>query len=106
MEKILDTDLQHYRFLSALELLPGGKQAVLVCSMADMEQNNYRSDLHLLDVATGKTKALTTRGDARSFAPYGSQSVIFPAIREEGDRQKIAQGDLLTVFYQIPFAVH
>ena len=103
MEKILDTDLQHYRFLSALELLPGGKQAVLVCSMADMEQNNYRSDLHLLDVATGKTKALTTRGDARSFAPYGSQSVIFPAIREEGDRQKIAQGDLLTVFYQIPF---
>ena len=50
MEKILDTDLQHYRFLSALELLPGGKQAVLVCSMADMEQNNYRSDLHLLDV--------------------------------------------------------
>ena len=103
MEKILDTDLQHYRFLSALELLPGGKQAVLVCSMADMEQNNYRSDLHLLDVATGKTKALTTRGDARSFAPYGSQSVIFPAIRGEGDRQKIAQGDLLTVFYQIPF---
>ena len=57
MEKILDTDLQHYRFLSALELLPGGKQAVLVCSMADMEQNNYRSDLHLLDVATGKTES-------------------------------------------------
>ena len=34
MEKILDTDLQHYRFLSALELLPGGKQAVLVCSLS------------------------------------------------------------------------
>ncbi len=72
MEKILDTDLQHYRFLSALELLPGGKQAVLVCSMADMEQNNYRSDLHLLDVATGKTKALTPGATPAALRPMAA----------------------------------
>lgn len=103
MEKILDTDLQEYKFLSALEVLPGGQQAVLVCSSADMEENNYHSDLCLLDVATGQYKALTTRGDARSFAPYSENSVIFPAVRAEADQNKMANGQLLTVFYEIAF---
>lgn len=103
MQKILDQDLQDYRFLSNLHIMDDGKRAVLACAQADLEQNSYPSDLYLLNLTDGRKRRLTSRGDASSFAPYGENSVIFPALREEADKKKIAQGELLTVFYEISF---
>lgn len=104
MEKILKTDLQDYSFLSALKLMDGGKQAVLVASRASIDENKYNSDLYLVDSKTGSTRRLTAGADARSFAPWGENAVIFPAIRREADRKKIENGELLTVFNKIDFA--
>ena len=101
MEKILDQDLQDYRFLSNLRLLEDGRRAVLACARADLEQNSYPTDLYLLNLENGQKRRLTGLGDASSFAPWGENSVIFPAVREEADKKKIAQGELLTVFYEI-----
>ena len=101
MEKITDRDLQDYRMLSQLQILPGAKQAALVVTQMDFEQNAYLSDLYLLDIATGKHKPLTSGGDVRSFAPYG-KNLIFPGLRQQKDKDAIAAGDLLTVFYEIP----
>ena len=103
MEKILDQDLQDYRFLSNLRLLEDGRRAVLACARADLEQNSYPTDLYLLNLENGQKRRLTGLGDASSFAPWGENSVIFPAVREEADKKKIAQGELLTVFYEIAF---
>ncbi|WP_458863554.1 alpha/beta hydrolase family protein [Acidaminobacterium chupaoyuni] len=103
MNKILKTDFAQYRFLSGLEAEPDGEHAVMISTMADLEENRYRSDLQRIELKTGKIKALTSCGDAKSFAFYGN-GVIFPALRSEQDRKKVAEGELLTVFYALDFA--
>lgn len=101
MERILDTDLQDYKFLSGLKLLPDDR-ALVIAAKADLEDNCYRSDLYLVDCKTGAARPLTSHGDVRSFALFGEKSVIFPAIREKKDQKRVENGELLTVFYQLP----
>ena len=101
MERILDTDLQDYKFLSGLKLLPDDR-ALVIAAKADLEDNCYRSDLYLVDCKTGAARPLTSHGDVRSFALFGDKSVIFPAIREKKDQKRVENGELLTVFYQLP----
>ena len=48
MERILDTDLKDYKFLSGLKLLPQDR-ALVIAARADLEDNCYRSDLYLVD---------------------------------------------------------
>lgn len=100
MEKILKTDLQNYTFLSALRLI-NSATAVVCASKASLDENKYLSDLYQVDLKTGKSLRLTSRGDARSFAAMGENSVIFPAIREDSDCEKIKNGENLTVFYKL-----
>ncbi len=72
MEKILDQDLQDYRFLSNLRLL---------------EQNSYPTDLYLLNLENGQKRRLTGLGDASSFAPLGGKQRDLPR-RSGGSGQK------------------
>ncbi len=60
-----------YRSLGNVEVSPGGRRAVFVATVADLEENVMNSDLWLVEFATGRSFQLT-RGPKRDNAPAWS----------------------------------
>ncbi len=64
-----DTDkILTYRSLGSVQVSPGGRRAVFVATVADLEENVMNSDLWLVEFATGRSFQLT-RGPKRDNAP-------------------------------------
>jgi len=62
MNPVRIEDLLSYRFLSAIEIAPGGRFAAFTVKRANPEENDYASDIHLLDLSTRATRRLTASG--------------------------------------------
>ncbi|MGI6784169.1 MAG: alpha/beta hydrolase family protein [Aminivibrio sp.] len=101
MRKLDVKDFLNYRYLSRLTFAPGGRHAALVVSRPDWDENCYKSDIHLLDVESGKIRRLTTQGDAKSLYWLNEHELLFPALREGKDRERKEKGEKFTVFYRI-----
>lgn len=101
MKPIKVEDFATYKMLSAIKLSADGTAGVVCVSQADIEANNYRSNLWAFDAKGGKFRQLTSGNSERSFDFGEANSVIFPAIRTEKDKKAVANGELLTVFNTI-----
>ena len=83
------------RSLSGLRFSPEGSTACFVVSEGDMKKNAYRSELYTL--RDGKPRRLTAGGREESFLFLDEDTVLFPAKREEDEKEK----SLATVYYRI-----
>ena len=83
------------RSLSGLRFSPEGSTACFVVSQGDMKKNAYRSELYTL--RDGKPRRLTAGGREESFLFLDEDTVLFPAKREEDEKEK----SLATVYYRI-----
>ncbi|MDR1117024.1 MAG: S9 family peptidase [Oscillospiraceae bacterium] len=101
MRRLELRDFLNYKFLSKLEYSPDGRHAAFVVSSPDIDGNGYKSDIHLLDVRSEKTFQLTSGGDAGSFIWLDGETILFPALRKQSDRDSAARGEKLTVFNKI-----
>lgn len=84
MKPVQIEDLLSYRFLSAVEISPDGRRAAFLVKQADAEKNEYRSDIHLVDLGSRDVSRLTSSGKDGSFT-WGSDGfeVYFLSRREE-----------------------
>ncbi len=84
MKPVQIEDLLSYRFLSALEISPDGRRAAFVVKRADAEKNEYRSDVHLVDLVSRVCTQLTRGGKDGPYA-WGSDGseLFFLSKREE-----------------------
>jgi len=91
------TDFASYRFLSGLELSPDGKKAAFIVKQADVEKNDYASDIFLCCLDTGDVAQLTTQRRVVAFDWLtDSRHILF--IEREGPEQ---QGVPCTHAYEI-----
>ena len=67
MNSVRIEDLLTYRFLSGIEVSPGGGHAAFVVKRAAVEENDYASEIHLLDLATLTLRRLTSSGKDGPF---------------------------------------
>lgn len=97
MEKVVYSDLYKFNFLSDVVLSPDGSRAVFTKTNADKAQNGYKSELWLLDVASGAVKRLTAGGGERGAFWLDNETVIFSANREK----QTQEGKKRSLWYRI-----
>ena len=88
-----------YRFLSNLQFSPDGRQAALVVSQADAEENSYRANIWLY--RGGSFLQLTALDRERSFVWEDDTHILFPAVRSAAEKKRAEAGEVFTVFYRI-----
>jgi len=83
-------DLLTYRFLSSLEIAPGGGHAALVVKRANVKENAYTSNIHVIDLATLTSRRLTSSGKDGPFV-WGEDGtdLYFLSKREETENASI-----------------
>ncbi len=101
MKKIGIETLLEYNFLSEVNISPSGEYTAFIKSVANVEENNYTGNLYLMCNETKKTKQLTTIGSVRAFTWVDDKTIIFPAVRSDKTKEKLKNGEELTVYYKI-----
>ena len=101
MKPILLEDITTYKFLSGLSYSPDGKNIALIESKAELKENGYRRYIYTADAGTMKFKKLTDGGAEGSFFWLDSNTIVFPRIKEKEDKEALASGEELSVFYAI-----
>jgi len=77
-------DLLSYRFLSQVRISPSGEWAAFVVKQADVERNDYRSDLYLAHLSQSLVRRLTTSGRDGPFVwERDGKALLFISRREE-----------------------
>ena len=67
MNPVRIEDLLTYRFLSAIEIAPGGRYAAFTVKRANVEENEYASDIHLVNLELLTSHKLTASGKDGAF---------------------------------------
>ena len=101
MDPIVIRDLLSFRFVSAPTWSPDGALCAFVVQQADDTDNCYTGDLYLYHAASGAVRRLTALGDARSFCWTAQGTLLFPALRDKGDKAAAERGEQRTVYYEI-----
>ena len=101
MKKLQIKDFTEYHFISRFQFSPKGRHAAFVVSRSDLEENGYNSFIHLLETETEKTRQLSFAGDSKNFIWLNDDEIIFPALREKSDKEKVQKGEKLTVLNKI-----
>jgi dipeptidyl aminopeptidase/acylaminoacyl peptidase len=77
MNPVRIEDLLSYRFLSAIEIAPGGGHAAYLVKRAEGEKNEYLSDIHVLDLETLASRRLTSSGKDGPFRWSEDDSLLY-----------------------------
>lgn len=101
MKPILLEDITTYKFLSGLSYSPDGKNIALVASNAEVSENGYRRYIYLADAAAMKFTKLTDGGTEGYFFWLSENTLVFPRVKEKKDKDALALGEELSVFYSI-----
>lgn len=96
----IDTFLD-FSFVSNPTFSPDGTLLAYQVQKANLEDNNYKSDLWLYDMAKKKHRRLTAGGDVRSYCWTPQGTILFPAVREADAKKELEKGKLLTCYYEI-----
>ncbi len=97
MKQIKLDDFKNYKFLSGLQFSEDGKYAAYICAEADIEDNNYKKALFLLDMQTKKTKQMTGK-DTESFFGFNGNELLFSARRTKKEKEEKEK----TFVYSLP----
>lgn len=101
MEQLKIDDFKNYRFLSGIRHSPDGKNACFAVHQMNLEENRYDSNLHILNVETGKTRKLTASNKESQFKWLDDENIVFTAIRDEKDKEKSEALEEMTELYKI-----
>lgn len=101
MENLKLKDFLDYKYLSNLEFSPNGENAGFVVHTTNYDDNNYQSNIWLLNNKTKKYFKLTSLNEEKSFLWIDNSTIIFPASRDAKLREKVSQGEKWTAYYSI-----
>ncbi len=102
MKELRLDDFTQYTFLSGIKYSPSGEHACFVAHRADVDENDYKSNLWLYNVSEESYFKLTGLGSERSFTWLdNSEEILFSSLRDKKDKERQKKGESFTVFYKI-----
>ena len=101
MENLKLKDFLDYKYLSNLEFSPNGENAGFVVNTTNYDDNNYQSNIWLLNNKTKKYSKLTSLNEEKSFLWIDDSTIIFPTMRDAKLKEKVSQGEKWTSYYSI-----
>lgn len=101
MENLKLKDFLDYKFISNLELSPDNEHAAFTVHSQDYDDNNYESNIWIMNCSTKSHKKLTSLNKEKSFIWIDNDTLLFPSLRDDKLKKKIDDGEHWTVFYAI-----
>lgn len=101
MEKLELKDFLKYKFISGLEFSPDKKNIGFVVKSADYDNNNYKSNIWIMNSETKKYSKLTSTNKDSEFIWLDNRTLMFRSQRDDSLKSKIEEGEDWTVFYSI-----
>lgn len=99
MKKRLEIeDIAKYKFISSLKASKDKKNCVFQIHTANLNKNQYNSDLWLYDADTETVKQLTDSGKAGSAVWIDEKHIIYPLLQEDNVNSMEA-GRPITLYY-------
>ncbi len=102
MKKTKIDDIARYTFLSALLHAPNGENACFVVHKGNVEENSYESNIWLYKTKEDKHLQLTALDKESNYIWLeDNEHILFPAIRDQKDREKQEEGEEFTQYYKL-----
>lgn len=97
MKKVKIDDLQDFRFLGFPRFNPTGDKLAFAVARADIGENRYLSDIHLLDVKDRSIRRLTTSESERDVKWLDEHTILFTSRLSAKDKKRAEQEDLTVI---------
>jgi len=115
MEKLQINNLKDYNFLSNLEFSPKGDKLCFIKKQADMEENDYSSNLWIYEIKDDKLWKLTGGKKDSNFIWLDNENILFTSKRKDDKEESLkpstefytinVNGGEAELFTEIPYAV-
>ena len=102
MESIKIDDFINFNFISGLEYSEDGKHACFAVHKADLEENDYDTNLWIYKSDSDQCTQLTAFNKEQRFIWLtDNEHIVFMGMRDPKDKKRQEQGEVFTVFYRI-----
>lgn len=101
MEKLDIKDFIDYKYVSNIQMSPDGRMACFVVHQSDLDNNEYKSNIWIMDLKDKSYKKLTSGEKEKSFLWLDNNTVLFPSMRNNDIGKRVAKGEKWTVYYSI-----
>ncbi|MFO7969922.1 MAG: S9 family peptidase [Candidatus Izemoplasmatales bacterium] len=98
MEKLKIDNVKDYNFLSSLEFSPKGDKLCFIKKKADLDDNDYLSNLWIYNLEVEKIWKLTTGDKDSNFIWLDNENILFTSNRKDNDEESLKPS---TEFYKI-----
>ena len=101
MENLKLRDFLDYNYLSSIEVSPDEKNTAFIVHRGDYDDNDYKSNIWVMNNETKKSFRLTGMNEERSFLWLDETKILFPSMRDKKLKVKVEEGEKWTCYYSI-----
>lgn len=101
MENLKLRDFLDYNYLSSIEVSPDKKNTAFIVHRGDYDDNDYKSNIWVMNNETKKYFRLTGMNEERSFLWLDETKILFPSMRDKKLKVKVEGGEKWTCYYSI-----
>lgn len=101
MENLKLKDFLEYKYLSGIEVSPDGRNSAFIVHKGDYEENNYNSNIWIMNNSTKEYIKLTGMNEEKSFLWLDETKILFPSMRDKKLKARVEEGENWTCFYVI-----
>lgn len=101
MENLKLRDFLDYNYLSSIEVSPDEKNTAFIVHRGDYDDNDYKSNIWIMNNETKKYFRLTGMNEERSFLWLDETKILFPSMRDKKLKVKVEEGEKWTCYYSI-----
>lgn len=101
MENLKLRDFLDYNYLSSIEVSPDEKNTAFIVHRGDYDDNDYKSNIWVMNDETKKYFRLTGMNEERSFLWLDETKILFPSMRDKKLKVKVEEGEKWTCYYSI-----
>lgn len=101
MESLKLRDFLNYKYLSGIEASPDEKNIAFIVHKGDYEENNYKSNIWVMNIETKRCYQLTGMSEEKSFIWLDETNILFPSMRDKKLKVRVDEGEKWTCYYSI-----
>lgn len=101
MENLKLRDFLDYNYLSSIEVSPDEKNTAFIVHRGDYDDNDYKSNIWVMNNEIKKYFRLTGMNEERSFLWLDETKILFPSMRDKKLKVKVEEGEKWTCYYSI-----
>lgn len=101
MQKVAKESLFGIKFLSEVRLAPDGRHAAFIATSGCPKDNKYRNYIWIYNFESARLSKLTSSGEDKNIEWLDNERLVFPASRDEKEKEKIKKGLPATFYYTI-----